>query len=217
MLQRDRDWWIQYLSRTAGDALHAAPAPGDVGDELGHRRDLQPVFFAWRRARLTGQPALARDPGPTAGLDVRLWAALTDTTIDVDGLLADAASAPRGAADRGALLAQGLYRTIEVWTETELASLHALSRLGQIRSRADWTARALSIACWHVEHLQPDNATNRPWAVHLFAMLAVCGDPDAGAYAQTLVHNCHVARGKPDALSAHIIADAADALTTFPS
>jgi hypothetical protein len=214
MLQRDRDWWIQYLSRTAGDALHAAPAPGDVGDELGHRRDLQPVFFAWRRARLSGDPtaAIARDPGPTAGLDVRLWAALTDSAIDVDALLSDAASTPRGAADRGALLPQGLYRTIEVWTETELASLHALSRLGRVRSRADWTALALATAHWHVEHLQPDNATNRPWAVHLFATLAVQGDADAEAYAQTLVHNCHIARGKPDALSAHIIADAADAL-----
>ena len=66
---------------------------------------------------------------------------------------------------------------------------------------------------WHLEHIQPDNATNHPWAVHLFAA-AGCevGAPhasEADLFAQTLAHNALVSMGRPDRISAHILADAA--------
>lgn len=69
------------------------------------------------------------------------------------------------------------------------------------------------VAAWHVGHLQPDNATHHPWAVHLFLHQSLhAGDVEAGMYAGTLLHNCRVMTGQPDALSAHILMDAANAL-----
>ncbi len=110
-------------------------------------------------------------------------------------------------------MAQGSHRAIEVWTETELASLHALWWLAGLHQQDAWRERALRAARWHLIHLQPDNATNRPWAIHLFAHLATheC-DAEAAAYAQTLLHNCQVHRGGPDEISSLILIDAAEAL-----
>jgi len=74
-------------------------------------------------------------------------------------------------------------------------------------------SRALAAAEWHLEALQPDNATNRPWACHVFAILGVeRARPDAILHAQTLVHNCMVAQGRPDRRSALILVDAARAI-----
>ena len=70
----------------------------------------------------------------------------------------------------------------------------------------------MSAAEWHVQTLQPDNATNRPWAAHVFALLATrTGDPAATLHAQTLAHNCRVATGVPDRVSSLGLADAARA------
>lgn len=124
-------------------------------------------------------------------LDEQLWAALAgfgelpDLPIESTGALA---SEPEGLA-------------IEVWTEIELASVHAAWSLGGV-----WRSRAESAAAWLVEHVQPDNATNRPWAVHVFAALASQrGDQSYELYAQTLLHNCQVGSGKPDPFSAMIL------------
>ena len=56
-----------------------------------------------------------------------------------------------------------------------------------------------------MDNIQPDNATNHPWAVHVFASLAVeTGNFEFDLYAQSLLHNCIVGTGKPDAFSAII-------------
>ena len=197
------------------------------GDELGHLRDVDLWFARWVQHRDGG---LAAPPGGTGsvggrsppsrptGVDCRLWAAAVDPSVDVGAIVdgpgpGGAGLGPRSATDAGALVPQGLCKTLEVWTETELAALHALRRLATIRHEPRWRDRALACARWHVENLQPDNATNRPWAVHLFVELGVLGGvPESELYAQTLLHNCVVSLGRPDRLSAAILLDAALAL-----
>lgn len=97
---------------------------------------------------------------------------------------------------------------IEVWTETELAAVHAAWSLGP-----DWRAEARRAAAWLVDNIQPDNATNRPWGVHVFASLAhESGGAQFELYAQTLLHNCQVMTGRPDDFSAMILLHAARGL-----
>ncbi len=95
---------------------------------------------------------------------------------------------------------------IEIWTETELACLHALTWLGPA-----WEARALAAARFLIDELQPDNGTNHPWAIHWFAWLeSTQSNTDAGLYAQSLLHNAMTSGGGvPDLFSAIILHDAA--------
>ncbi|MEZ6243454.1 MAG: hypothetical protein R3B57_10475 [Phycisphaerales bacterium] len=106
---------------------------------------------------------------------------------------------------------------IESSTEQELAALHALGALGVELDAPPLWDRLWAAADWHVRELQPDNATNRPWAVHVFLLRASrCDDADlaAGArlHASTLLHNCQVLTGRPDRISACILLDAATIL-----
>lgn len=172
-------------------------------------------FLAWRV--MGGRPGEAEALAglPDQGVQGRLWKACLDNSVDASAELAriDESPVQRGGADAGALLPQGLHRAIEVWTETELSCLHALWRAGVAHGKPQWQNRALDVARWHVTNLQPDNATNRPWAACLFAFLAAReNDADAGLYAETLIHNCQVQNGKPDPLSALILIDSAEAL-----
>ncbi len=168
-------------------------------DELGHRR-------------ATDAPLLARllgvHPGAPSGdlhPDAALWWSLHDHALDPVTLI-EAADGP---------LVPSLRRLgVEVWSEGELAALHALSWHANQPERSDLAARVESAARWHLAELQPDNATNRPWAVHVFADLANrSGDAAARAHVGTLVHNSIVSLGRPDRLSAAILLDAADWLT----
>lgn len=109
----------------------------------------------------------------------------------------------------GALLEQGLFRTIEVWTESELSLVHLLER-GADGPEARRSAERIHDAVgWHLAHTQPDNATNRPWAVHVFAL---DGRAEASLYAQTLLHNAQAGGAMGDPLVAWILADAAQRL-----
>ena len=56
---------------------------------------------------------------------------------------------------------------------------------------------------------EPDNATNRPWALHVFLLASA---PECQHYAETLLHNCLVTTGEPEPLSAWILLDAANEL-----
>jgi hypothetical protein len=55
-----------------------------------------------------------------------------------------------------------------------------------------------------MEHTQPDNATNRPWALHVFAR---GGDPESTLYAETLLHNVTASDARHEALSRWILLD----------
>jgi hypothetical protein len=84
------------------------------------------------------------------------------------------------------------YRTIEVWTDAELSAVHALWRLATDRRREDWKRRLDRAVAWHLIHTQPDNATNRPWALHVFLL---ADQPETIHYAETLLHNCQTFTG----------------------
>lgn len=93
---------------------------------------------------------------------------------------------------------------IEAWTEVELSSLHALTAFAVTRNDGQVMNRCRSSVLWHLDNMQPDNGTNRPWALHAFALFAD-QHPDAALHAQTLVHNACVQRGRPDKRSALIL------------
>ncbi len=192
-------------------AITGSPDPISLprADELGHRRPADVPLLAWRARRLGLPPVEAVPQVGARGVDVRLWMELAQTGGIGPGTdCGRNQTGPFVPMDR-----VGEMGGIEVWTETELCSLHALlwgAVLGGDRSRL---AAVLAHARWHIEHTQPDNATNRPWAIHLFMVLAETdGSPEARMYAQTLAHNCRVAMGVPDVISAQILFDAAEAL-----
>jgi hypothetical protein len=130
-----------------------------------------------------------------------VWRARLEPAIDVDRLFDARADGP--------LLPRSMHATVEVWTTADLAAMHALSRLAVDRARPDWAARVRSARDWHLEHTQPDNATNRPWALHVYRLADI---PECLHYAETLLHNCLAIEGRPDALSALLLLDAAEAL-----
>ena len=153
------------------------------------------------RAVFEGIPTKATlrpaDTGETA-----LWWALADDRISIVDILSISPDGP--------LLPADGFRAIEVWTDAELSALHAFWNLARIRRRPDWQARAARAREWHLLHTQPDNATNRPWALHVFLLGAT---PECTHYAETLLHNCLALEGRPDPASAWILLDAARELT----
>jgi len=213
--------WSDHLRALAAPALAGTPLdPGasrsddDVrayidtfADELGHRRAVDRPILAHLLGVDLEPPALE----PAAGIDLRLWWALHHPRA-VEGSVASILHPAPGPLLGEAAFAEG---AIEITTETELAALHALSHHAQ--SDPTLLARALDAARWHVDTLQPDNATNHPWAVHVFIQLgAHTGDParsgEARLHAETLVHNALVASGRPDRFSACLLLDAARVL-----
>jgi len=130
-----------------------------------------------------------------------LWRAAAGELLDVDAVLG---------ARKGSILAPDAFLAIEVWVECELAALHALHRLAADAPRhaAARTGRLREAVAWHLEHTQPDNATNRPWALHAF-LLAEAGSGEPTAYAGTLLHNMSATEARNEPLSRWILADAA--------
>ena len=214
--------WEKHLEALVSQADPAILHPEKMGaeeirnfrDDRGHRRAVDVPFLTFR-----GGGKAADRPGD-ATPDELLWWALHDETVDVDRILAENRPQPvdksqlhhlRGG--EGGLFAQGLFRTIEVWTEADLAGLHALWHLARKQKRKDWQEKVLKTAAWHVEEVQPDNGTNHPWALHVFLFLAREGDsPGALLHAETLLNNSLITLGRPDRFSAHILADCAACL-----
>lgn len=195
-------------------------SPTDIdhfADESGNRRAVD-------------RPILCRhlsvSPGPTPARvierrdDVTLWWALFDPQIDPETLISPVANLTRDTITLAAPVISLPADTIEVFTQAQLSALHALWHLAAARSRTAWRDRCLAAAAWFIENLQPDNATNHPWAIHVFITLAAENPvlaPNAMLYAQTLLHNSQVHLGYPDAFSALLLADAAAALKSQAS
>ncbi len=181
-------------------------------DDAGHRRDCDSPFLS---SMLFINPISPMPP--TASHLSRAWWGWFDYTIR-DSLAID------WDAD-GALMPSLQEAGIEVWTETELGAMHALvSAAKGARNRAV-LERVFRAAAWILDNLQPDNATNHPWAIHLFVIMALDparAEPQRAAadlYAQSLLHNAVVHQGRPDRFSALILWDAMeclDALSGIP-
>ncbi|MBL9150315.1 MAG: hypothetical protein JNM94_16625 [Phycisphaerae bacterium] len=190
---------------------HDSVKPGDPRRERWSRLLAAAAGDAATERLPTTPPASAIQPlpGGREGGESRLWRAILGSApVDAFGLDLDG---------DGPLWASTDWTAIEVWTEAELCGLHALAR----RAREVWSrpapsaesvrvhARLARALRWHLANTQPDNATNRPWALHAF-LLALPGDAEAELYAGTLLHNAQ-ASGLPagDPIVRWIVADAA--------
>lgn len=188
--------WERRLLHAAGDVRVEASELAAFRDDAGHRRRVDPWLLAHAfglDARDIGRNSTPSEEEPW----LALWACVHDAGLDV--------SAWRSG--DGPLFRQLHDRAIEVWTEGELAGLHALWWLAA--RDASLRTRARSAARWLIAELQPDNATQRPWAIHAFAELAAEGDIEADMYAQTLLLNATAGRENPDRFSAAILVDGA--------
>ena len=187
------DKWVAHIRSIASPVAKQAPLSAVS-------KELKP--FALAVCSKAGESLTAPQPLPHD--DLGLWWAVVDPKVDINSLM-------RGSG-YGPLWLQDGYKTIEVWTESELASLHALWRLARINNSDDLKKRVSGLRQWHLQHTQPDNATNRPWALHVFLL---AGSSEDQHYAETLLHNCMVMSGKPDSLSAWILLDAANELQHY--
>lgn len=195
--------WADRLERLAMSGLSGTPLARDTAtdpevwlegfrDEWGHHRAVDRPMLAW---------LLGIDPGPTPDdprPDVRLWWAIHDRTNEPMDVIQPS----------GALVHREAHVGLEVWTESELGALHALWDLAVQRDRSDLSDRCIEAARIHLDQLQPDNATNHPWAVHVFVEMARRGSAEALLYAQLLVSNAQVGLGRPDRFSACLLLDA---------
>lgn len=161
--------------------------------------------------------------------EVRLWTTLEryqtfDAASASELLTAERLADVSGFELRGTgpLWRQDEWDALEVWTEAELCGLHGLWRAwrvfavqaagaaGATSDAALLAARIRAAILWHLEYTQPDNATNRPWATHVFLAFAAKGGDQAGdarLYAETLLHNAQ-AQGMADPATAWILTDA---------
>ena len=187
--------------RTEADAFRAG-----FTDERGHRRPIDEPLLR----RLLRQPAPA--PPEATATDAAAWWALADP--NADDVRLESLFLQR---DAGPVIPEDPNTGVEIWTETELAALHALANHAADASDSPvgpaLLARARAAAAWHVETIQPDNATNHPWAAHLFAAVSIATASDEHRlHAETLVNICCVSTGQPDRFSATLLLDAADSI-----
>lgn len=195
----DLEEWSRRLRRIAQPVLAETPAVRLAGpeeraafaerftDEAGHRR----VWDRFLLARVLRVPAAPRS-------EAWLWswhAAL--------GL--PAAEPPASPP----FFARPDAWTLEQETEKELSGLHGWTWLLRDGVR---DARFEAAMDWVLANIQPDNATNHPWAIHAFLRRAARGDDFARLYAEAMLHCSIVHLGRPDRLSAFILLDAADHL-----
>lgn len=171
-------------------AASKLPPLDEFRDEAGHRRAVD-RFILSHLARVSPPP-----PTPDAATDVALWARVASGARDFFWTEIDA--------NRPWLVRERDDLTIETWTQAELCCLHALSHAGPtLKPRAD------AAADWMLENLQPDNATNHPWAIQVFlSRAAELGSDEHRLYAEVLLHNAVISLGRADRFSALILLDA---------
>lgn len=180
------------LLRGDADAISA------FRDEMGNRLAVDDALLA----SALGRSLPVRHVAATSG-DLLIWSAV----------LRDPPGQPELAAgDSAPLLVHPPDATIEVWTETELSALHALWKLARRCGDTTLRTRCIEAAIWHAENIQPDNATNHPWATHVFYAASAATDRwELQHHADTLVHNALVG-GRVRLRSAVILLDSANEL-----
>lgn len=195
----------------ATNALHSPAWLASFTDTMGNRRRVdRPLLGDLARVNPGPVPDLAKlDPEEAA------WWALHDRTI-LKATRIDLNAA-------GPLFEALRERGIEWWTQAELSGVHALSIIG-VRDRSPAILQRVErCAMWLLDEVQPDNATQWPWAVHIFAAISIDASRDASIrtaarhYAQTLVHNALVNAGQPDRFAACILWSSAEWLEVSSS
>lgn len=138
---------------------------------------------------------------PEGSPDTVLWHA---ATVPTDRSALERADRLLAARPGQSLVDAGTFLALEVWTESELGALHALARVVRLAPTPERVRRLEELRRWHLEHTQPDNATNRPWALHVFLR---SGEPESWLYAETLLHNVHASDARGEGLSRWILRD----------
>lgn len=174
-------------------------------DDLGNRRPVDAPLLC----RLLIVP-FKQISTPVRNDELQLWQAQHSNT-DPLTLVAPSSTTP------SPLFPHLHHLAIELWTESELSGLHALSHFAATSQNPAIPARMRSAAAWLLDNIQPDNATQRPWAIHVFLLMA--NDThlshtvrsNAQMYADTLLHNAMIPMGPqvPDIFSACILLDSA--------
>lgn len=207
----DLEKWARHLRRIGESGLAGADLDGELRAALARPHWIGgPLLAAMWVRRHSSLPSDLSQSHMRASLqlardDAALWWALVEASAGPVERWIDVAA-------DGPLFRRDACRAIEVWTESELAALHALRHhIGRAAgdAAAALSARIRRAVEWHIAHTQPDNATNHPWAVHVFVLH---GSAESRHFAETLVSNSMVLSGRADALSAWILLDAAEAL-----
>jgi len=201
------------MSSGTGRAAARIPASRSSQIDVDERAERLRTWARRLRSAAREEASASPDPPSSAwgaesspAVDRRLWQALAapgpDARSRIDGI-----SGLRWDGV-GPLLERGAADAVEVWIDRELAAMHAIHRAGRILDRPEWAERLRRAVDWHLEHTGTENATHRPWSVHLFLLE---GSPEAEFFASGQVHAVVVehADGPPDACSSWILRDAA--------
>jgi hypothetical protein len=210
---QDRERWAARLAAVAHKTLGERPDPPAgraFRDDRGNHLAIDEPFFAVLRGERAETLACDR-------ADVRLlaWLSGAGPSPDLERLL----TAPADNAPAPLLPRQRDDEAIEVYTDVLLCATHAAwslarsarSPLTSMAEREIVRRRCVLGCAWLMANLQPDNATNYPWAVHVLQCSDALGY-EATHYAETLLHNCQVTYGKADLRSAWILWHAAGEL-----
>lgn len=214
--------WSERLASLAGPVLAGTPLTAAQPEDSEARAFVEEFQDEKRHRREVDLPLLSRMLGlhparPAAcSPDVALWWALNHPDDPALGRVRTTTGPLLPGTPRDLFDSDAAWDAIEVWTEAELCALHALSH--HARADASLAARIDSAIDWLMENVQPDNATNHPWAVHVFIDRWLrLHDQNCRMYAGTLLHNAQVGLGRPDRFSAVILLDSARWLAASPS
>lgn len=222
MTALEREAWARRLRVVGGESLRGTPVveagAGEAEkrafidgfvDEAGHRRGVDRWLLRWMLGvREDAGGEVRGDPSGGQSADVALWRVLGSGS---------AWAAPAWLRATGPLASDGIGDAIEVWTETELSCLHALWSIARREGNVLLRARCVDAARWMMANVQPDNGTNHPWGIQVFAwMWAEEGDEDARMYAETMLHNCMVMQGRADRFGGCILWEGARGLGDWP-
>lgn len=109
-------------------------------------------------------------------------------------------------------LVAGVDDNPEPWWANELLIMHAMKSFALIRQDAELLESVDRCAGFHVAEIQPDHATNEPWAIHALAL-----HPHGNVTAETLLHAAMVyGGGTLTPIAKLIVADALYAMSNAP-
>lgn len=186
------------LFEGASDPVSVADWISYFADELGHRRALDRAVLA----RLLGT-----SPGPMPAFptpDIALWWG--------QDLQSDSHRGP----PPQPIVPQDPNMGIELWTEIELGALHAVWNRVIDRAAPECGVLARQAVEWHVNELQPDNATSHAFGLHGFVICAHERNlSDVWLHADMMLHSTMLGTGKPDRFSACLMLDAARGLRRY--
>lgn len=107
-------------------------------------------------------------------------------------------------------LVAGVEDNPEPWWANELLILHALCSFARMTRDKSLTGPLMNCVEFHLKEIQPDHATNEPWAIHAFIL-----HPDGNLTAETLLHAAMVqGSGTLTPVARFVIRDALRALRT---